>query len=102
MNAAKSESRTGQPARGSLYLQIAFRSPLPEIRALVLTPEPRLGEVELLHDEPLAVVGLADHVTARVHDERLAGKVHPVLAPHAVAHGDEDLRFALHTAGKTA
>ena len=57
----------------------------------MLAPEPRLGEVELLHDEPLAVVGFTEHVAARVHDERLAGEVHPVLAPHAVAHGDEDL-----------
>ena len=53
----------------SFCLQIAFRRPLLEIRALVLAPEPRLGEVELLHGEPFAVVGLADHIAARVHDE---------------------------------
>ena len=69
MNTAKSESRTGLPVRGSLCLQIALRPPLPEVRALVLALEPRLGEVKLLHDEPLAVVGLTEHVAARVHDE---------------------------------
>ena len=102
MNTAKNEPRTRQPVRGSLCLQIALRPPLPKIRALVLAPESRLGEVELLHDEPLAVVGFTEHVAARVHDERLTGKVHPVLAPHAVAHGDEDLRSGPHIAGKTA
>lgn len=91
MNTAKNEPRTRQPVRGSLCLQIALRSPLLEVRALVLAPEPRLGEVELLHDELLTVVGFIDHVAARVHDERLAGEVHPILTPHAVAHGDEDL-----------